>query len=83
MTVDAGTDFGALVGWTANDLGERLALRMQSVTTAPPHTAKDIHSFTFVMTKQQAVQLGEFLFKSAGQTHVERKRNWLERLLYP
>ena len=83
MDADGGTDFGALVGWTANRIRERLALRMQSVITTTPHTKKDVHTFTFVMTREQAVQLGEFLFKMAGQTPSARKRNWFERIFSP
>jgi hypothetical protein len=56
---------------------------MQSVMTATPHKKRDVHTFTFVMTREQAVQLGEFLFKMAGQTPFPRKRSWFERLFYP
>ncbi len=77
-------DHGALVGWSAQDLGGKLTLRMQSVTKPPPHTGADIHSFLYVMDRNQAVQLGNYLFEIIGQTPPrKRKKGWLDRLLNP
>ena len=75
------TDHGALVGWTVENLGSKLALRIQSVDRPPPHEAGDIHTFLYVMDKNQAVQLGNYLFQVCGQTAPARKRTWLDRLL--
>ncbi len=74
-------DHGALVGWSAENLGSKMALRIQSVNKPPPHDDEDVHSFLYVMDKNQAVQLGNYLFEMAGQTAPRRKRNWLDRLL--
>lgn len=72
---------GALVGWSAERLGSRMALKIQSVQTPPPHGPEDIRSFLYVLDKNQAVQLGNYLFEVAGQTPPRRKRGWLNRLL--
>jgi hypothetical protein len=74
--------FGALVGWTSQNMGGRLMLRLQSVTKPAPHSADDVHSFHFMMDKKQAVQLGSYLFELAGETPPRRKkRGWIDRLL--
>jgi biofilm regulator BssS len=73
---------GALVGWTSQNLGGRLVLRLQSVTKPAPHSQDDVHSFYFVMDENQAVQLGNYLFELTGQTAPrKRKRSWFDRLL--
>lgn len=78
------SSYGALVGWTTQGSGDRLTLRLQSVKTPPPHTDEDVHSFYVVMDRQQAVQLGNFLFDMAGQSLPEKpRRNWLARMLAP
>lgn len=74
-------DHGALVGWTAQNLGERVALNMQSVTKPPPHTKDDVHDFHFLLDRQQAIQLGYFLFKVTGETPPpSRKPGFLGKL---
>jgi len=73
--------YGVLVGWTHQDMGKRLVLRMQSVNKPPPHSAEDVHTFNYIMDKNQAVQLGNYLFKLTGQTAPrKKKRSWLDRL---
>ncbi|MCB2051044.1 MAG: hypothetical protein KDE63_06400 [Novosphingobium sp.] len=72
---------GALVGWETSRLGQRQILRLQFVTTPPPHEAKDIHHINLALDENQAVQLGNSLFHMAGQTPpAHKKRGWLERL---
>ena len=81
MTLPEDDGYGALVGWTSEDLGERLVLRMQSVAKPPPHSAEDVRSFHFLMDKQQAVQLGNYLFRVTGETAPQKpKRSWFVRL---
>lgn len=72
---------GALVGWSAERVGSRMALKIQSVQTPAPHRKEDIQSFLYVMDRNQAVQLGNYLFEIAGQTPPRRKRSWFDRLL--
>ena len=82
MEADTRLDHGALVGWTGQDLGSRLALTMQSVTKPPPHEREDVHDFHFMLDRQQAIQLAYFLFQITGETPPpKRKRNVIDRLL--
>jgi len=74
--------YGVLVGWTTQDLGARMILRLQTVTKPPPHTPEDVNSTVFLLSKNQAVQLGNNLFQASGQTApAKKKRSWLDRLL--
>jgi len=81
MTPPDDDSYGALVGWTSEDLGPRMVLRLQSVTKPPPHEDEDIHASHYLMDKQQAVQLATFLFRVTGRTAPRKtKRSWLDRL---
>lgn len=71
---------GALVGWDAQPLGERMTLRLQVTAKKPPLGKEDVSSYYFVLNRNQAVQLGHFMFLMSGQTPVVRKRGWLARL---
>lgn len=82
MAENGNLDHGALVGWTGRNLGARVALNMQSVTKPPPHRRDDVHDFHFILDRQQAVQLGYFLFQITGESPPpKRKRTVLDRLL--
>ena len=73
--------FGVLVGWTAERLGDRVQLRVQSVTTPPPHRPADVTALLLMMDRNQAVQLGHVLFEIAGHRAPERApAGWLARL---
>ncbi len=75
---------GALVGWTSQDLGSRVALKIECVTKAPPHVPEDIHAHLMMMDKVQALQLGHYLCTLAGQAApVPAKRNWIDWLFRP
>ena len=74
-------EFGALVGWESEDLGERLVLRMQSVRSIHRRSEGEMQRFSYFVTRNQAVLLGNYLFKIAGQTPPSpRKTGWLRRL---
>lgn len=74
-------EHGALVGWTAQRLGDRLVLRLQSVTRPPPHDAKDISVRHIMMDRQQALQLGHFLFEMFDESKPEKRLGWFRRFL--
>ncbi|MEJ2409751.1 MAG: hypothetical protein P8Y58_01625 [Novosphingobium sp.] len=59
---------GVLVGWRSQDLGNRLVLKLQLVQKSSPHGSRDVHTEFVVMDKNQAVQLGNYLFRVTGQT---------------
>lgn len=72
---------GALVGWSSHDLGNRIILRLENVTTPPPHSKEDVQCTTLLLNKQQAVLLGEYLYKASGQTSPHtRKPGLIDRL---
>ena len=73
-------NYGALVGWTTSVTGERLGLRLQTVSKPPPHRKEDVQSFYVMLSRQQAAQLGTTLFKAAGHSMPDRpRRSWLAR----
>ena len=74
-------DHAALVGWTAQRIGDRLILRVQSVTSPPPHGRKDVRASHILMDRHQAVQLGNFLYEMFDETKPPRRVGWLARLL--
>lgn len=74
-------DFGILLGWKADPAGERIALMLQS-TRKVVEARGDVREFRYFLSKEQAVQLGNYLFGLAGETPPYRKRtSFIERLL--
>jgi hypothetical protein len=74
-------DYGALVGWTSQRAGDRLTLRLQSVTKPPPHKAEDVQSQIYVLDRNQAAQLANYLFEMSGQSKPSKRgRGWLARM---
>lgn len=79
--MDWSEGIGALVGWTSEDLGDRIVLRMDCVTKPPPHGSDDVHRTRFIISKDQAALLGNFLYTISGQTAPRRqKRRMLDRI---
>ena len=75
-----GQDHGALVGWRSQDLGDRIVLRMESVTTPPPHRDEDVRTFLYMVGKQQALQLATELFRLAdAEPPRPRRRTFFRR----
>lgn len=73
-------DFGALVGWESDDLGDRIVLRLQSVRSAHRRAGGGARSFSYFLTKSQAAVLGNYLFRVAGQTPpAPRRQGWWRR----
>lgn len=72
--------FGVVLGWTGEQLGDRLILRMQSARTRP-QDASDVTTFSYFLTRQQAAQLGHWLFQISDQTPPPPRRGRLARLL--
>ncbi|QKG71388.1 hypothetical protein [Erythrobacter mangrovi] len=73
-------DFGVLLGWESHPAGERIMLIMQS-SRKTPKTKNEVRDFRYYMTKEQAVLLGNYLFRLAGATAPRTTRPGLiERL---
>ena len=74
-------DYGALVGWTSTRTGDRVALHLQSVDKPPPHKQADVQTQIYLMDRNQAMQLANFLFEMGGTTIPDRSdRSWIKRL---
>ena len=71
--------YGALVGWKSDDLNDRLILRLQIVRKPPPHKREDVQQSVLVMDKNQALQLGHYLYQVTGQSKPRRAKSWLGR----
>lgn len=72
---------GALVGWSHQDLGDKVLLRIETVNS--PEAAHDYTPdvLRVLLTKQQASVLGNYLFELSGQTPPRpRDRRLLKRL---
>ena len=72
--------FGMLLGWRADPAGEKIALLMQS-TSKLVDSAEEVREYRYFLTKQQAVQLGNYLYGVAGETApTPKKRGFLAKL---
>ena len=65
--------FGALVGWTHQDLGEKVMLRLQSTHRAAAEGA-EVDEFRYLMTKNQAAVLANYLFGISGKLPQPKRR---------
>ncbi len=75
------TDYKVLLGWNAGDLGDRLNLRLQSLDASGAGD-QDVRETCLFLTKTQAVQLANYLFKVTGESAPTRRRApLLDRLL--
>ena len=74
-------DVRVLVGWTAEDFGSNMVLRLETVTNLP-QSKEDVLVSRLVLNKQQAVQLGNMLYEMSGQLPPKTaKPSRLERML--
>jgi hypothetical protein len=71
---------GALLGWTSQNLGDRVVLKLESAAKAPPFAPEDVHAHLLVMDRVQAVQLGHYLFRITGETAPKLRKGFLRRL---
>ncbi|MBX7514967.1 hypothetical protein K3179_10485 [Qipengyuania sp. GH38] len=73
-------NFGILLGWESSPAGDRIALKMQS-TRKIVEREEDVREYRYFLSKEQAVQLGNYLYTLAGETApVRKKRGFLEKL---
>ena len=73
--VDAWNDdeVRVLVGWTAQDYGASMILRLETVTNLP-ESEDDVLVSRMVMNKDQAVQLGNMLFEMSGRLPPKKSK---------
>ncbi len=69
-----------LVGWTAQDYGASMILRLETVTNLP-ESEDDVLVSRMVMNQDQAVQLGNMLYEMSGRLPPkQRKAPLLDRV---
>ena len=64
-------DFGVLLGWEIEPAGRRVAIRMQSATQIP-ESGEDVREYRYFLSREQAAQLADNLFRHAGTTPPDR-----------
>lgn len=80
MTQGTRRDHGALVGWKGQNFGDNLVLQVQSLTRSPREGEDEPRHFDYVLNRNQAAQLGQYLFELSGLTPPPRRKRWLPRL---
>ena len=63
---------GALVGWTHQNLGERLMLKIETVASAKAAEDHSPDVMRIMMTRNQAAILGRYLVNESGLPQPER-----------
>jgi hypothetical protein len=72
---------GVVVGWTHNDLGSSIDLRIQSTVSRAALDENRVDSHHFLMTHNQALLLAKFLLDATGQSMpLKRKPSIWQRL---
>jgi hypothetical protein len=72
---------GVVVGWTHNDLGSSIDLRIQSTTSKQALDENRVDSHHFLMTHNQALLLAKYLLDATGQKLPEHQRASIWRRL--
>jgi len=67
--------FGALVGWDHENLGDRLMVKFQSTRRSGLGAGDPVDEFRYFMTKNQAVVLANYLY-SISDRLPPTKRRW-------
>lgn len=65
-------DSGALVGWKANDLGNRIVLRLQTMHRGDKEE-KELKERAILIDRSQAILLANFLYEMTGQSKPHRR----------
>ena len=74
--------YGALVGWGHLINGNRLMLRLESFRSRDALDERDLDDFRILLTKQQALLLGNYLIKLSEHSAIGQKQGgWFRRRL--
>jgi hypothetical protein len=71
--------YGVLVGWSHHPMGGRLDLKLQCVQSTRDLKQDAIDSHHFVMTREQAAVLANYLFKIADASPPPRRKGRMAR----
>ena len=78
----ASEGYGVFVGWRHEVVGGRVILKLETVRSLQQSEQQDVDTQHLMMTENQALVLGQYLFNIAGKTPPKRhKRGWWARLL--
>jgi hypothetical protein len=72
---------GVVVGWTHQDFGATVDLRMQSARSQQALDSDNIDSHHFLMTHNQALLLAKYLLDATGQSLPEKHKPSIWRRL--
>jgi hypothetical protein len=72
---------GVVVGWTHNDLGASIDLRIQSAVSQQALDQNQVDSHHFLMTHSQALMLAKYLLDATGQSLPQKRKRSLWRRL--
>lgn len=72
--------YGALVGWSSQDLGDKLLVKLQVMESAQDKSSNHPRSYFLLLTNNQATILGTYLFQKSGATPRARKASWTKRI---
>lgn len=65
---------GVVVGWTHQDFGASMDLRIQSAVSKQALDERQVDSHHFLMTHNQALLLAKYLLDATGQTLPKKTR---------
>jgi hypothetical protein len=71
--------YGVLVGWSHHPIGERLDLKLQCIQSTRNLAQDEIDAHHFVMTREQATVLANYLFRIAEATPPQHRKGRLAR----
>jgi hypothetical protein len=72
---------GVVVGWTHNDLGSSIDLRIQSTVSRAALDENRVDGHHFLMTHSQVLMLAKFLLDATGQSLPQKRKPSLWRRL--
>ncbi len=77
-----GTRCGVVVGWVHHPVGTGIDLTLQSAVSAEALARDQVNSHHFLMTRNQALLVANYLLDATGQTIPRRRRPSLLRRLF-
>ncbi len=77
-----GTRCGVVVGWIHHPVGTGIDLTLQSAVSAEALARDEVTAHHFLMTRNQALLVANYLLESTGQTLPRRRRPGLLRRLF-
>jgi len=69
--------YGAFVGFSFEEFGQRLVLNLQTLKSTRADSPGDIDSHYFVMSRRQAAILADRLYRATGESRPARPRRKL------